>query len=132
MYTIGTPLPSGSSVKEQLDKWITLEQINKNGKVYPVGHMELVPIPEVLNYAFIEQGLTTDKHMNILSGMKNHLTNYYCDSLRARGQLDDCDTAKALSKIHVQVIREAGYPFDSGKKWGIDALCSTNDGIVTE
>lgn len=54
MFTIGTPLPSGSSVKEQLDKWIATEQRNTNGRVYPVGYLELVPIPDIMKYAFEE------------------------------------------------------------------------------
>lgn len=63
--------------------------------------------------------------------MKNHLKNNYCESLKAKGELDNCDEAKALEKIDVSVSRVPGYPFDSGNEWGKPTQCG-NDGIVTE
>lgn len=54
MYTIGTPLPRGSNVKQQIDQWILNEKADMTGKVHPVGNLELVPIPTVLEHAFRE------------------------------------------------------------------------------
>lgn len=67
-----------------------------------------------MKYAFLDQGLISDNHEAILEGMKNHLKNNYCESLKARGELDNCDEAKALEEIKITVTREAGYPIDSG------------------
>lgn len=64
--------------------------------------------------------------------MKNHLTSNYCPSLISRGIIDDCERAKSLTRIPVRVIKEAGYPIDSGSGWGNAVQCHTNDGIVTE
>lgn len=64
-FTIGTPLPRGNDIGEQLHEWIGLDEEMKKNPM-PVGHLNLVPIPDILKYAFIDQGLYDSSHSKLL------------------------------------------------------------------
>lgn len=104
MYTIGTPLPSGKTLSERLEKWIEISK-NNFDNIQPVGHMKLETIPDMLRYAFMEEGLTESAYTNVIKALETH---NYCKTLKNNNEIDNCDAAKSRNKPTLR--KESGYP----------------------
>jgi hypothetical protein len=55
--------------------------------------MKMVPLSNLLKYAFRQEGLNTPEHKHVLELLNLHNDKPYCQSLKKRGMIDDCSAA---------------------------------------
>lgn len=88
-YTIGSELPGGDSVEEQLTRWVAnKEAILKNPQ--PVANYELAPVQEYVEKALSTEGWDPKVIQGIKARMTTLVADPYCDRLKKRGELTSC------------------------------------------
>lgn len=85
MFTIGTPLPTGATVHDKLEAWITQKEDAADQIPQPVGHMKMVPLSDILRYTFRQEEMRSPEHARLLKDLKAHIDKPYCQSLMKRG-----------------------------------------------
>jgi hypothetical protein len=90
--------------------------------------MKLVSLASLLKYTFRQEGLNEEKHKHLLTLLHLHNDKPYCESLKARGMLSDCD--KVVHKVKKETKHiTAGHPIQADK--GKAVMCKDH-GVFTE
>lgn len=90
-WTIGSSLPEGETIQDQLQNWIkNQEQIENNA--LPIGDKEVIPIWETILKSIQLRGTFTDNIQIKLDALQSHVLNgRYCEYLKNKGLLSKCD-----------------------------------------
>ena len=88
----------------------------------------MVPISNLLKYAFRQEGLTEDRHKHLLQLLQLHNDKPYCESMKRRGMLSDCEAVKH-THVKIDKHRTAGHPIAADA--GESKMCEDH-GVFTE
>ena len=93
-WTIGSRLPEGATIQEQLQNWINNQEEIEN-LALPTGDKEVVPLWVTIRNSLKIRGQLTKGTEHKLKALEHHALNGgYCQYLKSNGRLKSCDAPK--------------------------------------
>lgn len=130
-YTLGSDLPPGDTVLEQLNAWIDMKDLIKKDP-QPIGQYTLMDMSKFLKTALGREGdwphTMIEKISSAFEFALHDKSNPYCEYLVHRGLMDSC-AAPAAAKA-IQVKKEDRNARKIHETWGRPAMCHDGEVII--